>query len=64
MLKLNLILRYMKTIHFSKQIFVYITSLQAHGEKKQANPHKFLLKLRPVSRTAQKAAVSIPKAVI
>lgn len=34
------------------------------GKKNQANTHKFLLKLRPVSRTAQKAELSIPKAVI
>lgn len=56
----------MKTIHlFSKQVFVYIRiSLQSYGEKKYTNPHKFLLKLRPVSRTEQKAEVSIPKAVI
>lgn len=49
----------MKIIHvFSKQKFVYITtSLQAYGKKPQANVHKFLLKLRPVSRTAQKAEV-------
>lgn len=56
----------MKIIHvFSKQKFVYITtSLQAYGKKTQASVHKFLLKLRPVSRTAQKAELSIPKAVI